>query len=87
MQVYILKNLSAGKYYIGHTNDLERRLAEHNDVSRTGWTNKYIPWQVIYSFAFNSRTDAMKEEKRLKSFKNRTTLENYIEKCKLQRAG
>ncbi len=83
MKVYILESLSSGKYYIGHTNDLERRLDEHNDASRNGWSNKFAPWKVIHSVDYPTRAEAMKEEKRLKSFKNRTTLVKVLDKSKM----
>lgn len=80
MNVYILESIRSQKYYIGYTNDLERRLSEHNDVSRKGWTRIYAPWRIIYSRICETRADAMKEEKHLKSFKNRATLEKYLQK-------
>ena len=80
MNVYILESINSQRYYIGHTNDLERRLDEHNDVSRKGWTRMHVPWRVIYSRTYDTRANAMKEEKRLKSFKNRVTLEKYLQK-------
>ena len=79
MKVYILESLSSKKYYIGHTNDLERRLSEHNDLSRHGWSSKFAPWKVIHSADYLTRAEAMREEKRLKLFKNRATLERYIQ--------
>ncbi|MCR4333969.1 MAG: GIY-YIG nuclease family protein [Patescibacteria group bacterium] len=80
MKVYILESLSSGKYYIGHTNDLERRFSEHNDASRHGWSNKYAPWKIMYSADYSTRAEAMKEEKRLKSFKNKESLARLIGK-------
>ena len=77
--VYILKSVDSKKYYIGHTNNINRRLLEHNDVNRHGWSKKYAPWEVLYSVSYFTRAEAMKEEKRLKSFKNRSTLEKYIQ--------
>ena len=87
MKVYILESLGSGKYYIGHTNNLERRLSEHNDVSRRGWSNKYAPWKIMYSAEYSARAEAMKEEKRLKSFKNKASLAEFVEKSKLHIAG
>ncbi|HDZ87782.1 MAG TPA: hypothetical protein ENH38_04095, partial [Nitrospirae bacterium] len=33
--VYILQN-PAGRFYIGHSNDLDRRISQHNDPHYTG---------------------------------------------------
>lgn len=43
--VYFLKSLKRGKPYIGYTNDLKRRLEEHNEGQST-YTNKYKPWRI-----------------------------------------
>jgi putative endonuclease len=63
--VYILKN-NQGKIYIGSTSDLNRRLEEHN-ITGTGFTSKYRPWVVIHTESFQSRPQAMKREKYLKT--------------------
>jgi len=65
--VYILKS-EEGKYYIGQTNNLERRLLEHaNGVSI--WSRKYKGWQLVLQEGFKTRSEAMLRERRLKSFK------------------
>jgi predicted GIY-YIG superfamily endonuclease len=49
--VYILQNPS-GRFYIGHTDDLSRRLQEHNDSAREGikYTAKNNgPWILVWS--------------------------------------
>ena len=76
--VYILKSERTGKTYIGHTNDLERRLAQHNEPSRSSWTAKYQPWKLVAFHEYVSRSEAMKEEGRLKSFKNKIRVQEYI---------
>ena len=78
--VYILESINSGKYYIGHTNDISRRFAEHNDVSRSGWSKRHAPWKIIYSADYSTRAEAMKEEKRLKSFKNKESLAKLVRK-------
>jgi putative endonuclease len=66
--VYILKSLKDGKYYIGETADLKRRLFEHNE----GWvkSTKYRrPLVLVYSEVLESREFALKREKQIKSYK------------------
>jgi predicted GIY-YIG superfamily endonuclease len=48
--VYILKNPS-GRFYIGHTDNLEKRVASHNrtDTIRGKFTRKNGPWALIRS--------------------------------------
>jgi predicted GIY-YIG superfamily endonuclease len=49
--VYILQNPD-GKLYIGQTDDLQRRLLQHNDPAHTltRTTKRFRgPWKVIYA--------------------------------------
>ena len=75
--VYILYSASINKYYIGHTNDLARRIYEH-DLGKEKFTKKGIPWEMKFSCSFDLNTDAIKEERRLKKCKSRKYLENYM---------
>jgi len=75
--VYVLRN-DFGMYYIGHTNDLSRRLTEHNDKGRFGWAARRGPWNVVYRKIYETRNDAVKEERRLKSLKNKDKLHKHI---------
>ncbi|MCD6471384.1 GIY-YIG nuclease family protein [bacterium] len=56
---YILKNKINNKLYIGSTNNLKRRIAEHR---------KKAPFVLVYYEAFFSEKDARNREKQLKYF-------------------
>jgi putative endonuclease len=61
--VYILKSLKeTSKYYIGLTEDLDRRLNEHNS-GITGYSKRYAPWQVETYVVFRNRLLAVEFEK------------------------
>ena len=62
---YILFSPKIKRYYTGQTEDLERRLEEHNR-GKTPVMAKGIPWQIVYSERFHSREEAMKLEKFIK---------------------
>lgn len=62
---YVLKSQD-GSYYIGHTNDLDRRLREHNQGDSTYTAMNSGPWHIIYKKEFLTRGDAMKHENLLK---------------------
>jgi putative endonuclease len=64
--VYILKSKSAKKTYIGYTNNLTRRLTEHNS-GKSRFTSKFIPWEMIYTEEFDEEIAARKKEKYYKS--------------------
>ncbi len=64
--VYILTNCVSSVFYIGVTNDLERRLFEHKSHAVHGFTDKYQINRLIY---FEETTDimaAIEREKQLK---------------------
>ena len=79
--IYILKSLKDNKLYVGHTNDLKRRLKEHNSGDNLS-TKRYLPWKLIYYEACLLESDARRREKYLKTnmgrrmFKRR--LKDYI---------
>ena len=64
--LYILHAPKYQKFYIGQTNDLERRLVELNFHSENSFTSKFRPWILMTSIAFNTRAQAMAAEKYLK---------------------
>ncbi len=74
---YVLYSKKFNKIYIGQTNDVERRLTEHNSGNHR-YTKRYIPWSVIYTEKFNTRAEAMQREKELKSQKGREFIWNII---------
>ena len=54
------------KYYVGITNDLERRLEQHNN-GFSDFTSKYRPWKLIYYEAYTSEKLAKTRERKLKN--------------------
>lgn len=67
--VYILTNRS-GTLYIGVTNDLERRVAEHKEgVHPDGFTARYAMDRLVYLEAYPSIRDALAREKQLKGWR------------------
>jgi putative endonuclease len=64
--VYVIKS-AEGHYYTGMTEDLERRLSEHNNKSKSFWTKRGTDWKVIYFEEVDTRQEAMKRERWMKS--------------------
>ena len=67
--VYIIKSRKNGKYYLGCTKDLKKRLLEHN-AGQSFYTKTGIPWEVRYYEAYSSKKDAFDREKQLKKNKS-----------------
>ncbi len=75
--LYIIYSNSKDRYYVGHSDNLLRRIPEHN-AGQCKSTRSGIPWILVYSKPFNSRAEAMKEEYRIKKMKSRKYIEKLI---------
>ena len=67
--VYFLSNKNRTVLYIGVTNDLERRIAEHRSGNGTGFAKKYNAFELIYYEIHNDIKHAIAREKKLKEWK------------------
>ena len=65
--VYILYSVKFQKIYVGYSSDLLNRVKSHNELGNKGWTIKFGPWQIVHTEVFESKADAMKREKQLKT--------------------
>jgi putative endonuclease len=64
--VYVLESETFNRVYIGMTNDLQRRIKEHN-IGKTKSTRFYKPWKIVFVESFPGRKEAREREKYLKS--------------------
>jgi len=76
--VYILTNQSRGTLYVGVTNDLERRLAEHREGLNSGFTKKYGLDVLVYFEETSDIEAAILREKQLKNWRRQWKI-NLIE--------
>ena len=67
--VYILQSIKTNRFYIGHTDDLNRRLEEHSTGRGGQYTRQNGPWKLVYKEQHPSRSSAIKREQFLKSTK------------------
>ena len=73
--VYVIKSDNRNYIYVGLTNNLERRLAEHNGgLNKT--TKPYRPLRLIYSEKFETRIEAREKEKFFKGGSGKEFLKN-----------
>ena len=67
--VYILTNTYRTTFYIGITNDLNKRASQHNDKMGSSFTIKYNVTDLIYYETFEDVNKAIAREKQLKNWK------------------
>ena len=66
---YIVKSETSGRYYCGSSDDVARRVLQHNDPDYTTTkTTKRLegPWRLVWSEGFGSRAEAMTRERQIK---------------------
>ena len=78
---YILQSETSGRFYIGSTEDLDKRIAQHNNPDYKGSkTTKNFPgpWKLMYYETFETRSEALKRERQIKSWKDRRAILRLI---------
>jgi putative endonuclease len=78
--VYILQSESTSRYYIGSTNDLDRRLSEHVRGHSLA-TRGRGPWKVVYTEPCESLRKARHRELEIKRWKSVKLIEVLIQKA------
>lgn len=63
-----LPRCADGSYYVGHTDDLEHRLAQHASGALGGYTSTRRSIELLWSDSFSTRDDAFATERRLKGW-------------------
>ncbi len=63
--VYILYSQKRSRYYVGQTDDIEKRLIRHNNCLVP--STKYgAPWVLIFTAEVNNRSEALILERKIK---------------------
>ena len=75
--VYILYSESGKRYYVGQSENPERRLGNHTTIEK-GYTSRYRPWRLVYTKEFRGRETAKRVEGKIKSWKSRKMIEKLI---------
>ena len=63
-----------GKFYTGHTDDLERRVAEHETGALPCFTTEYLPVKLVWSQDFGTREEALRAERQIKGWSRKKKL-------------
>ena len=78
--IYAIYNNKYKKFYIGQTDDIEKRLDLHNNKTfKHCYTSRFDgEWKLIYQEDVSTRQEALKREKQLKSFRGREFVKKFI---------
>jgi len=76
--VYILKSEKTGIYYIGCTNNLSRRVSEHNNNKVKSTKNKG-PWELKFKEQHSELSSARKRENEIKRWKKRIKIDKLLQ--------
>jgi len=75
--VYVLRSLKDKRTYVGCTNDIKRRLQDHN-TGQVQSTKYRIPFKLVYKEEYINRTVAFKREEHLKTSWGRRQLRKIL---------
>ncbi|WP_291962358.1 GIY-YIG nuclease family protein [Maribacter sp.] len=76
--VYILRSEVDGCLYKGMTNNLQKRIEEHNSGKNKS-TKGFLPWILVYNEEFETRIEARAREKYFKSGVGREYLKSILD--------
>ena len=65
--MYILE-CADGSYYVSSTNDLEKRIKQHQDGTGAQYTSSRLPVRLVYSEEFNNVSEAYVREKQVQNW-------------------
>ena len=74
---YIIRSQKDNRYYVGSSNNIVRRLEEHNK-GLSKYTKGKGPWELVYREEVGSLVSARRRERQIKSWKKRSAIEKLI---------
>ncbi len=75
MWLYILASQKNGTLYVGVTNSLAKRVAEHRDGSGSEFARRYRVMRLVYAEHFDDPAEAIAQEKRVKHWRRTWKIE------------
>jgi putative endonuclease len=81
--VYVLRSQVCDRFYVGMSEDVERRIGEHNS-GKTKSTKFYAPWNLVFVEKFETRIEARNREKFLKAGSGKELIKRYFYNSKNQ---
>ncbi|MBI3167188.1 MAG: GIY-YIG nuclease family protein [Chloroflexi bacterium] len=80
--IYILYSQSLRRYYVGSTENVTRRLQEHN-AGKSKSTRAGASWELVHTEPFETRADAMLRERKIKA----RGIERYLSDMRQNQSG
>jgi putative endonuclease len=77
--VYILYSDNFNRFYVGHTKNIVQRLKDHNRGNVRS-TKAYVPWRVVYTEKYVTKSDAFCREMEIKSYKSGEAFRKLLQK-------
>jgi putative endonuclease len=84
--VYILHSAKNGRYYIGSTNSVDRRLKEHVEGIVKATCN-LRPLSLVFQQEYKTLCEARQVERKLKRFKRRDIIERIVKEKEILMTG
>jgi putative endonuclease len=75
--LYILQSETTGRFYVGSTSDLDRRLSEHHRGHALATRGRGL-WRLVYQERFESLADARRRELEIKRWKSAKMVSGLI---------
>ncbi len=79
---YILQSEETDRFYVGRSQNPERRVEPHNTTS-TGFTSRYRPWELVFTHEFATKEEEVRSEQLIKSWKSKK-MTRYVVEEKIQ---
>jgi putative endonuclease len=77
--LYILKSEKLDRFYIGSSDNPERRLINQHNKGFVKATKAGIPWEIVFQQKYVDLVMARKIEYKLKTYKSRKIIEKIIQ--------
>jgi predicted GIY-YIG superfamily endonuclease len=88
--VYLLRCID-GSYYTGHTDNLSKRISEHQSGRLPGYTSTRLPIELAFQQSFPTREEALRAERQVKGWsrkkKEAMIRGDWAEVSRLSRGG
>ena len=77
--LYIIQSKVNQSHYIGYSVNPWRRVEYHNEQNK-GFTRRNRPWVIVYTEAFDTKSQAMKAERIVKKWKSKRMIQQLIQR-------